>query len=78
MLQAKMDRANIDGFSVSLHPGAIYSDIGRDFGWMNYIVKRLFFPLILICFKTSWEGAQTTLHTVLESPDNLKKGEYYA
>jgi NAD(P)-dependent dehydrogenase (short-subunit alcohol dehydrogenase family) len=54
MLQVKMDRAHIDGFSVAVHPGAIYSDLGRDFGYLNYIIKRLLFPVILIMFKTSW------------------------
>ena len=74
MLQAKMDRANIDGFSVSLHPGAIFSDLGRDFGFINYIIKRLLFPIILVTFKTAWEGAQTTLYTVLEDDAKLQKG----
>ena len=35
MLQTKMDQTGIDGFSVSVHPGAIFTDIGREFGLLN-------------------------------------------
>lgn len=77
-LQFKMNQANINGYSVSLHPGVIMTDLARDFGLKVTILKILFWPIIAVCFKSIQEGAQTTLYLVLEDESKLQKGEYYA
>lgn len=54
MLQAKMDEANIKGFSYSLHPGVIFTEMGRHFGAIYPILKALLLPISLIFTKTEW------------------------
>lgn len=61
-----MDNAGIQGSTFSLHPGVILTDIFADLGVKMKIFKVLFWPIALLCFKTPYEGAQTTLHLVLE------------
>jgi retinol dehydrogenase 12 len=64
-LQALMDEANFNGYSYSLHPGAIFTDIFRDLGAWLPILRVLLFPITFIFLKTPLQGAQTTLHLVL-------------
>lgn len=53
-LQLKMDEANIEGRSVSVHPGAIMTDIARDLGTFTFVFKKLLLPITLIVFKSEW------------------------
>jgi retinol dehydrogenase 12 len=76
-LQAKMNEEGIQGGAYSLHPGVVYTDIGRDGGVLNTIFKTIFFPMQAVFMKTAWEGAQTTLHLALEDDAKLEKGAYY-
>ena len=68
-----MDWVGMYGYTYSLHPGVIASDLWRDIGVLYPLMKVLFFPVNLICLKTAWEGAQTTLYTVLEDESKLVK-----
>ena len=77
-LQAKMDQAGIKGYSYSLHPGCIATDMGRDLGKYAVLIMRIvYFPLIFLFFKTDNQGVQTTLHLLLEDTSKLSKGDYY-
>jgi len=64
--------------TVSLHPGTVYTDmplkVARRYKVFNYLNKILY-PLIMFFLKSPWQGAQTTLHCVLEQ--NIKAGAYY-
>lgn len=65
---------------MALHPGAVRSDFAHsasgDSIWKKAILA-LFFPLILFTFKTTKQGAQTTIYCVLEDENKLIKGGYY-
>ncbi len=64
-LQKKMDAANINGLAVSLHPGVVRTDILRDITFTVRVALVIFYPLLSILTKTSWEGAQTTIYLAL-------------
>lgn len=64
-LQHRMDNAGVQGLSLTLHPGVIMTEVFRDFGVYFTVFKLLFWPLILLCFKTPEQGAQTTLYLIL-------------
>jgi len=64
-----LKKSNI--ISVSLHPGAVRTELARHLGAM----KVVFYPLSVF-FKTPNQGAQTTLHCAL-SPDVFKHGGEY-
>lgn len=66
-LQAKMDWAGMYGYTYSLHPGVIPTELGRDMGVIYPVMKVLLAPFFFIFLKTAWEGAQTTLHLVFEN-----------
>ena len=74
-----MDEARINGFSASLHPGAVKTELTRnvDESIIMKILKPLIYSLKLLFFKTPLEGAQTSLYTILEDEDKLVKGAYY-
>lgn len=59
-----MDEANINGITVSLHPGMVRTEIVRDS--MSRFVIGLFETIGSIFTKTPEEGAHTTLYTVFE------------
>lgn len=55
----------------SVHPGMVKTNLGDDANWL----ARTIFKLL----GTSIEkGAQTHIHVINESSENLKSGEYYA
>ena len=66
--------------AVSLHPGAVNTEIFRvleekaDALW---ILTNLLKPLIWTCFKTSQQGAQTTIHCAVDDDVPNYNGEYY-
>lgn len=63
-----MDAAKINGMTISLHPGVVRTELMRemlDSVWKK-VVYTLFVPMTYLCFKSSEEGAQTTLYGVLE------------
>jgi len=64
-LQARMDEAGIEGYSYSLHPGSIPTDMGRDLTSLLPVIKVVMWPIFALLFKTPLEGAQTTLHLAL-------------
>lgn len=70
--------AHIDGVCVCLHPGVVKTELTRYMGMKVLILKVLLWPMVMIMIKTPWEGAQTTLYTVLEDDENLEKGAYYS
>jgi hypothetical protein len=68
--------------AVSLHPGAVRSEI-----WAKMVSKASFMvrlqhnitftlaaPFLFIGFKSEWRGAQTTLHCILS--DDIQSGKY--
>ena len=76
-LQRKMDEAGIEGRSVSVHPGVVRTDLVNHMldNWfkkvMIYSMVYSMYPLFLATTKSPWQGAQTTLYTVLEDTDKL-------
>lgn len=58
----------MNGFTASLHPGVVRTELSRDMlnaFWKKALIS-LTLPLQFIAMKTSEEGAQTTLHLLLE------------
>ncbi|CAH8874607.1 unnamed protein product [Trichobilharzia szidati] len=58
---------------VSLHPGAVKTELDRD---TTYLPLKIFIKLTKPFYLSPWQGAQTTLFTVLSN--NLKSGGYYS
>ncbi|KAK0135115.1 Dehydrogenase/reductase SDR family member 13 [Merluccius polli] len=58
----------------SLHPGAINSDIGRNWSKVFKAVK----PFTAFFFKNTEEGAQTTLHCALQEGIEGLSGKYFS
>ena len=66
--------------TVSLHPGVVYTDIGRNLlnsKWKMALALPLY-PLIRLLMKNELQGAQTTLHCALCDWRDLESGQYYA
>ena len=79
-LQKRMDEANIEGVTISVHPGIVRTDLPRYF--LNSIGKKVFFtvtaPLQWLLMKSSFEGAQTSLFGCLADIEDIEGGAYYA
>lgn len=74
-----MNEANIQGITISLHPGVVKTDIMKyalDITWFK-IQYYLLSPFIYLLSKSPEEGAQTTLYGLLENEEKLKGGQYY-
>jgi len=69
------NRLNVTTYS--LHPGAIYTELGRDSPRILKFIFTLFYPITWFLFKSIEKGAQTTLYLVYEDKNNLKSGGYY-
>jgi NAD(P)-dependent dehydrogenase (short-subunit alcohol dehydrogenase family) len=67
--------------AVSLHPGVVRTELGRYFadsyGWKAYVFQVLFLPIIYWWFKSSKQGAQTSLHCAIEEDVDAHSGSYY-
>ena len=66
---------------VSLHPGAVRTELGRNM-FSNPIIERAVFfitgPFYYLLTKSSLQGAQTSLHCSLIDFEKLESGKYYA
>eukprot|EP01119_Soliformovum_irregulare_P017993 TRINITY_DN543_c0_g1_i1.p1 TRINITY_DN543_c0_g1~~TRINITY_DN543_c0_g1_i1.p1 ORF type:complete len:345 (+),score=87.80 TRINITY_DN543_c0_g1_i1:118-1152(+) len=71
-LQERLLQRKSDIISVSLHPGAVNTDLGRHLGWAWATLAQ---PLRFF-FKSANDGAQTTLHCAT-TPDLYKYGGEY-
>ena len=63
-----MNANKINGLSISLHPGVVRTELMRemlDSSWKK-VLYTLFVPFTYLTFKSSYEGAQTTLYGLLE------------
>ncbi|KAM6995493.1 retinol dehydrogenase 13 isoform 2-T2 [Tautogolabrus adspersus] len=64
--------------SFCLHPGVIYTDLGRHvFSWIPFLGALLTLPNHL-CMKTPWQGCQTTLYCALTPGLEVKSGRYFS
>jgi len=71
-LQKRVDEKEIK--VVSLHPGVIKTEMGREFNKWYY---KAAMKMLSVFQKSALEGAQTSLYCVLEDFDKLKAGRYY-
>lgn len=55
----------------SVHPGMVNTELGRSAGWFSRIIFKLF-------GKSKEKGAQTHIHLINTSSQELNSGEYYA
>lgn len=66
----------------ALHPGVVKTELGRyfkdSFGWKAVLFQVVFYPIILWMFKSSKQGAQTTLYCSLSSDLNRVSGFYFS
>lgn len=69
------NRLNVTTYS--LHPGAIYTELGRDSPVILKFLFNLIYPISWFFFKSIEKGAQTTLFLAYEDKNNLKSGRYY-
>jgi len=67
-------------YAVSLHPGGIATELGRN--WHPMILKVLGYlePVVLAVLKTPDQGAATTIRTISISDEEFQKhgGSYFA
>lgn len=68
---------NIKVKAVSLHPGAVRTEIMRPTNIFYKIISILFYLLMLVFFKDSVMGAQTTLHVCYLDFASLVNSGYY-
>lgn len=73
-----MQEAGIRGYSYSLHPGVVRTDLLRHQNILLRTLSALFKPLAFVIMKSPHEGAQTTLYTILEDASRLNPGDYYS
>lgn len=70
-LQKRIYAAGLNGITISVHPGAVRTELLREYVH-NPLRKLLFWvftsPLYYLTFKSSLQGAQTTLYGLLEDP----------
>ena len=75
-----MDAAGIQGITISLHPGAVRTELLREY--VGSLPRKIAFwlfasPFYYLTFKNAEQGAQTSIYGILEREDKLKKGQYY-
>jgi NAD(P)-dependent dehydrogenase (short-subunit alcohol dehydrogenase family) len=79
-LNEYLNKINISIKTVSLHPGVVNTEFMRFYKnnfWTN-IIFTLFYPLFVLCTKTTKEGAQTQLYLSYIDYAELASGRYYA
>lgn len=62
-----MDQANVQGISVSLHPGVVKTELRRHYlgKWWGKLLFAFMTPLYLLTFKNAVQGAQTNIYCLL-------------
>ncbi|XP_068675242.1 retinol dehydrogenase 13-like [Montipora foliosa] len=66
-----------DVIVASLHPGAVKTELGRHLSIAkSFLASMLFAPLVWLIFKTSWQGAQTSIHCAVSN--DVESGLYYS
>jgi NAD(P)-dependent dehydrogenase (short-subunit alcohol dehydrogenase family) len=64
--------------TVSLHPGAVLTEIFRPSNKFYKIIGFFLYYLLYIFFKDAFMGAQTTLHVCYADYNDLTNGAYYS
>lgn len=77
-LQRLFDAENIDGKTVSLHPGVVRTELLRNYKGIFRILLIIIKPIFYLISKDALQGAQTTLHCIFKDFDALEKGEYFS
>ena len=77
-LQQVLDKKGIKTKAVSLHPGAISSELMSTMHPAIYFCYRAFFPLAWCFMKNCAEGSQTTLFCSYMPYEDLVGCEYYS
>ncbi len=66
----------------SLHPGAVFTELGRHiedyFGPFKILARALFYPILSFCFKSAKDGAQTTITCAVDPMLEGETGKYYS
>ncbi|XP_066557989.1 retinol dehydrogenase 13 [Amia ocellicauda] len=63
----------------SLHPGVIRTELGRHvFPTLPWWKRVIALPMIILLFKTPWEGAQTTIHCAVDESLENVSGVYFS
>ncbi|XP_068729843.1 retinol dehydrogenase 13-like [Montipora capricornis] len=66
-----------DVIVASLHPGAVKTELGRHLSIAkSFLASMIFAPLLWLIFKTSWQGAQTSIHCAVSN--DVESGLYYS
>jgi retinol dehydrogenase-12 len=76
------ERYGKDGITaVSVHPGMVKTNIARDLGRKLKSVFTILvlplFPFYLLAAKTTWQGAQTTIHCAVDEHVLDHNGKYF-
>ncbi|KAL4461058.1 hypothetical protein ABPG74_016530 [Tetrahymena malaccensis] len=77
-LQKNLDDQNLNGLSVSLHPGIVQTNLFRNLKGLTKFLFWLISPLFNLIYNNSFEGAQTTLYCIHQNYKKLQKGSYYS
>lgn len=77
-LQKRLDAEKVDIKVVSLHPGVVRTELGRNLATGFKIGIYALYPFWWYFTKNPEQGAQTTLHCVLEAQDKIVGGAYYS
>ena len=79
-LNEYFDKRNIPLKTVSLHPGIVNTEFMRFYKnqlWSK-IIFTIFYPIFVLCTKTTKEGSQTQLYLSYLDYNELASGKYYA
>ena len=79
-LNEYLNQRNISIKTVSLHPGVVNTEFMRFYKniWWSKIIFYTFYPIFVLCTKTTKEGSQTQLYLSYLDYSELASGRYYA
>ena len=79
-LNEYFNKNNISIKTVSLHPGVVNTEFMRFYKniWWSKILFTIFYPIFVLCTKTTKEGSQTQLYLSYLDYSELASGRYYA
>ncbi|XP_065887759.1 retinol dehydrogenase 13-like [Dysidea avara] len=60
-----------------LHPGVIYTELGRHLK-LRWLMKIILMPVVLLMVKTPWQGAQTNIYCAVAEELEGVSGRYFA